>query len=355
MISAEPSIGKTRLDWIEWVRGIAAVLVVLAHFLAGVSPTFAEFTTGILDIGRVGVVAFFLVSGFVVPLSYRNQRTSVFIVRRISRLYPVYLIVLAVTVAFFFPRADWSSAIWWGEFLLNMTMLQQLFGATIITVAWTLAIELIFYFQQIFFKTIKLLDLSWVLGYFWAAIFVVVIAAEHVLNRELPISFPMLLAVSCIGHALSLTLGGQLAPRHAVVMTAVVIVAIVASTSFRAGYDQQWPPLLYITSFLGGFVFFAAAYALRNRLELRWAIWLGGISYALYLSHSVTGVFIRRAPDELLWPAFGAAAATAVASAWLLHKFVERPFIRLGRTFGQSKSTISQENQIAMSAAEKVQ
>jgi peptidoglycan/LPS O-acetylase OafA/YrhL len=339
MANAEPMIGNTRLNWIEWVRGIAAALVVIAHFLAGVLPEFDEFSRTVLDLGRVGVVAFFLVSGFVVPLSYRRQTTGVFVVRRVSRLYPVYLVVLAVTVVFFYPRADWSSASWWGELLLNTTMLQQLFGATIITVAWTLAIELVYYFQQIFFKTIKLLDLSWVLGYFWAVVFVGAILGEHVLQRELPISFPMLLAVSCIGHGLSLVYGGLLASRHVVLMTLVVAIAIVSSVAFRAGYDPLWPPLLYITSFLGGLLFFAAAFAVRNRFELRWAIWLGGISYALYLSHSVTGEFIRQSPPELLWPAFCAATVTAVASAWLLHKFVEQPFIRLGRSYKPTEKT----------------
>jgi peptidoglycan/LPS O-acetylase OafA/YrhL len=257
----------------------------------------------------------------------------VFIVRRATRLFPIYWIVLAVTIVFFYPAADWTSAAWWAQLLLNATMLQQLVAASIVAVAWTLTIEMIYYFQQIFFKSVKLLDLSWMVGYFWAAVFVAMIVAEHVTQRELPISFPMLLAVACIGHAACMVHEKLLSTRRAAAMIVVVVGSITLAGALRSGYDPLWPPRLYVLSFLGGLAFFAAAYALRNSLELPWAVWLGGISYALYLSHAVAGGFISRAPDELLWPAFFASISTAVVSAWLLHRYVEQPFIRIGRAY----------------------
>jgi peptidoglycan/LPS O-acetylase OafA/YrhL len=329
--------GGKRLAWIEWVRGCAAVLVMLAHYLSGVIPAFHDFSRSTLDVGRIGVVAFFLVSGFVIPLSYRRQTTSVFIVCRATRLFPIYWIVLAVTVIFFYPSADWTSAAWWGQLLLNGTMFQQLLGASIITVAWTLTIEMVYYLQQIFFKTVKLLDLSWVLSYFWAAVFVTMIAAEHILARELPISFPMLLAVSCLGHAACLVQEKLLPMRHAIVMTIIVVGSITLAGALRSDYDPLWPPRLYVLSFLGGLAFFLLAYLLRNRVDLPWAVWLGSISYALYLAHAVTGGFIRSAPQQLLWPAFFASVASAVLFAWLLHAFIEKPFIRIGRTYRPSE------------------
>lgn len=332
MTSSLPEIGNTRLVWIEWVRGIAALVVVLSHFLDGVVPAFHDFSREVFDPGRAGVVAFFLVSGFVIPLSYRRQSTNVFIVRRLTRLYPIYWIVLVVT-ALLSARADWTSPAWWGELLLNATMLQQLFMASMITVAWTLTIEIIYYFQQIAAKTIRQLDRSWIVGYFWVAVFAGAVAAERVLDRELPISFPMLLAVACVGHAMSLSFGGLLAKKHTITITVVVTATIVVAGLLRADVDPLWPPLLYVVSFLGGIALFGLAYLARNRFELRWAVWLGGISYALYLSHSVTGGFIRAAPDDLLWPAFLAALSSAILSAWLLHKYVELPCIRWGRSY----------------------
>ncbi|WP_144795941.1 acyltransferase [Microbacterium paludicola] len=85
MASASPQVGNVRLDWLEWVRGVAAVLVVLFHYLDATLPAFHDFSRSTLDLGRVGVVAFFLVSGFVIPLSYRRQDTPTFIVRRATR------------------------------------------------------------------------------------------------------------------------------------------------------------------------------------------------------------------------------------------------------------------------------
>jgi len=332
MTSSAPTIGNVRLDWIEWVRGLASVLVVAYHFLVPVWPGFAEAQAATVDIGRAGVVAFFLVSGFVVPLSYRRQPTDVFVVRRTARLYPVYWIVLAVTIVLS-SDADWSSLKWWGEVILNMTMLQGLLSASIVGVAWTLTIEIIYYFQQIAFKSLKLLDSAWLFGYLWATAFLVAIALEHVLGRELPVTFPLLLAVACIGHVLSLAYGGIVSGRRAWTFSGTVFVALIIGGLCRANVDERWPALLYVTSTIAGVALFGVAYLLRNRLKLRWAVWLGGISYALYLVHDPALSIIKTAGAGWEWLAVGAAVIVSFAGAWLLHVLVEKPSIRWGRRY----------------------
>lgn len=83
-------------DWsIEWLRGIAALLVVLAHY----GPLVVG-DLGILKIAHTGVDLFFVLSGYVFgpyffgrPLDFRP-----FAVRRIFRIFPMYWAALAFYV-----------------------------------------------------------------------------------------------------------------------------------------------------------------------------------------------------------------------------------------------------------------
>ena len=84
----------TRIAFLEAVRGVAASAVLVQHLVAGEFPAYRDWTRHHLDLGRVGVVAFFLVSGYVIPLSLSGQTLRTFAVRRFFRLYPVYWVAL---------------------------------------------------------------------------------------------------------------------------------------------------------------------------------------------------------------------------------------------------------------------
>jgi peptidoglycan/LPS O-acetylase OafA/YrhL len=75
--TASAGVAGPRLRRIDALRGIAALLVVWLHVAesyVGLGPIdgrwMYEFARSI-DVGRVGVVAFFLISGFVIPFSIR--------------------------------------------------------------------------------------------------------------------------------------------------------------------------------------------------------------------------------------------------------------------------------------------
>lgn len=62
----------SRYAYIDMIRGIAALAVVLAHCLERGYPGFRTFQGNVLDFGRFGVIAFFVVSGFVIPVSLQR-------------------------------------------------------------------------------------------------------------------------------------------------------------------------------------------------------------------------------------------------------------------------------------------
>lgn len=136
-----------RLDHVHGLRGIAALMVVVQHSFEmarlGGSSLF-DLPLAHVNFGRFGVVLFFLISGLVVPYSFRGERPlRSFAISRFFRLYPAYWVSIAVFLAIAFWREAPIPA---AQILANMTMVQSLLGeASIGNAYWTLLYEMIFY------------------------------------------------------------------------------------------------------------------------------------------------------------------------------------------------------------------
>jgi peptidoglycan/LPS O-acetylase OafA/YrhL len=84
------------------VRGIAALYVVIYHF--GLYYEFSGPVRTLLRHGYIAVDLFFILSGFVMALSYRElfaggrhgRNMMVFLGKRVARIYPLYLVASAV-------------------------------------------------------------------------------------------------------------------------------------------------------------------------------------------------------------------------------------------------------------------
>lgn len=90
--------GIERIDFLDGLRGIAILLVVLYHTYSNawkdLVPFFApSFEFPLVKFGDLGVPLFFLISGFVITMSLeRCQSFSEFILKRWLRLFPAMLI-----------------------------------------------------------------------------------------------------------------------------------------------------------------------------------------------------------------------------------------------------------------------
>ena len=76
-----------RLD-IQLLRALAVILVVLFHLEV---PFFGK--------GFLGVDIFFVISGFLMAVLYKDGQPVEFLKRRVRRLFPPYVAVLLVTIA----------------------------------------------------------------------------------------------------------------------------------------------------------------------------------------------------------------------------------------------------------------
>jgi peptidoglycan/LPS O-acetylase OafA/YrhL len=167
--------GRERYVFVDALRGVAASLVMLRHLFTStplyftLRLTFPRPLQALCYDGLWGVHIFFVLSGFVIAHSLRNVVTTPrsvgrFIIRRQLRLDPLYWFILFLTLGLLGARhtlamrhggvADWGLPRL-GDVLANLfylhNILHQWTGTgQIVSVAWTLCIEVQFYLFYIF-------------------------------------------------------------------------------------------------------------------------------------------------------------------------------------------------------------
>src|SRR3984885_1320777 len=97
-----------KIEFANGLRGIAALSVITGHYLGtfwkltdavagltgivrspGVPPVFVELVVSLpVNLGPFGVESLFLISGFMIPLSFQSYGRRDFLVARFFRIYP---------------------------------------------------------------------------------------------------------------------------------------------------------------------------------------------------------------------------------------------------------------------------
>ena len=118
-----------RIESIQLLRFAAASAVLVSHCASG------HFFTG-----TAGVDLFFVISGFIISRVAAKRSTGRFIRDRLTRIYPLYWLMLMLAMAF-----DWDGDGWR---LLSSLTLWPVFGTfrlPFLVVGWTLYFEMLFY------------------------------------------------------------------------------------------------------------------------------------------------------------------------------------------------------------------
>jgi len=163
MISS--STGSTRQVEIDLLRIIAALIVFMYHYCDSFNY-FSNIVPGNLIIGQylrygyMGVMLFFVISGYVVTMSTMQKNTSEFATSRVVRLYPVFWLscLTAASLPRIFPFVHqflpYPSV---KILLLNLSMVPTAFNTVMINpVFWSLLEEVHFYLIISFIITFKL-------------------------------------------------------------------------------------------------------------------------------------------------------------------------------------------------------
>ena len=140
---------KAPLPALTGIRTLLALAIVLFHF----TPPHLGLLYPFIDHGYVFVGVFFLISGYVLTYNYADRAATLnkrdFWIARVSRLYPVYLLVLVLSTRMLLD--EWTArphAEFWQGLLLTPILLQG-WSPTLATfwntVAWTLSCEVVLY------------------------------------------------------------------------------------------------------------------------------------------------------------------------------------------------------------------
>jgi peptidoglycan/LPS O-acetylase OafA/YrhL len=336
-VVAAQSGQSSRYVQLDALRGIAAMMVVYAHSVEFRSTGVASTSSAIvlwrlLDWGVVGVAAFFCISGFVVPYSFgkRAQPARAFVISRFARLYPAYWCsILAAVAAAYVQRRQWIPPL---TLLANATMLQRLAGQPDIWgVYWTLFIEILFY--TICLAAFLAGCLRSIVFLFLAALICLGLAAGSAVllpSAVVPAMSLSLMLLACLWRKFIIERDGQAARLTAIGITVWLLFLITMANQIRAD------GIRLTESWVLGIAIFAVLTIVRVRPPGA-LIYLGAISYGVYLYHElVSGVVNRLLPAwaNSPYPGFILTAFGSIGVAAISYKVLEHPCIMLGKALG---------------------
>lgn len=381
----ESSHDPNRIVFANDLRGLAALTVLIGHYLhhawflrpvianlAGVrlptetevpTPALAQWVSSIpsFDWGAYGVAVFFLVSGFVIPISLMKYNVPGFLVGRLFRIWPTYIAGFSVTLLSLYLAGHYFGHQF--PFSLKQVAVHYLPGlrdtlwsVNIDGVIWTLEIEVKFY--------------------------VVCAVLAQAVRRRSALLFvaPAIIGVACYlatgymdTHGLAsrmsqlvgaLTLSGQFivfmfigtvvafAMSRSMTRNAAWIIGVTLLAEFVGlALAGPWRAMtLPLGSYFAALITFLVAAAFwRPKKQYASLRFLSEVSYPLYAAHGVMGYGIIAVALQIGAPPLAAVSVAALAAllvAWTIHRLVEAPTHRIGQQLARAATRTSAESQV---------
>lgn len=339
-------MGSRYMPHLDGLRCIAVLAVLYQH----------RFEPGI-PIGSCGVILFYVISGYLITNSlldirdYNNsvwKSAKIFFSRRVMRLVPAYLVMLSIATAVMPGVRD--HLLWYLSYTPNFRLAME--GRYIsLTPTWSLSVEEQFYILW-FFATILLSRAS-----LWKVLPVLIVIAFGYRSFIFATGFGMAIYLlpACVdalaigialclaeragtqfpldslwtgGLCLALAIGLTLAGSAAEPVSSVLVPTLIAVSAGQAVWRAR-------RGFNGVFATFFGAAPI---------VWLGRISYGIYLYHMIALPLVRAAPilqgaEERSAGGFLLFLTTTVSIAAASYYIIEQPLLALTAR-GSSQSAL---------------
>jgi peptidoglycan/LPS O-acetylase OafA/YrhL len=339
------SVAKIDNFWtpLHGLRGIAVMFVVASH-MGNAGMPLLPFPHN--AVGKVGVWIFFGLSAFLLTNRLQaalrrsasvGRTLASYFVSRVFRIYPLFLLVLLINY-----YKGWID----GAGLLHHVLLTE--GREEL---WAIPVEFRYYFViPVLVLVDRFLSSRWALVLSGLAtalsLYVMVANPAAIYSNEialLPKAMPLLL-----GSMLALTwspaqLGSAWRPSMAALVSLVLLISMALLTWWFREVQMKslpvemaaWNSLLLSLTVTGLIAFSFVGSPLRRLLQNRVLVWLGEISFSMYLLHMfVVGKIINMQAVPAI--AKGSLALGAVLlCAYLSYRLVEQKGIAIGKLLNE--------------------
>ena len=322
--TAIPKRSRGRLVELDALRGLGAISVVLYHLTTRFPEVFPDADHVPLTFlpGEYRVLLFFAISGFAIFFTLKGIKgVTDFAVNRFARLFPAYWVAIPLILLFEYAGHVDKLKIPVSSILVNFTMLQGFFYLPSVDGAfWTLTMELAFYACMIGLWRVlgpRMARLESTLLP-WLALRWLMELWPDMPYRIIQLAVADFIAFFVIGILFYRIWSGARHWREQVPYFAAVLLTLYA--------NDTWDLLVSGCVLIA--LFAAMLGGVLRPFCVRPILWLGEISYSLYLVHENIGfVIMLRAQAAGInhWMSLAMALSTVVLLGWLLNRYVEKP------------------------------
>jgi len=317
-----------RIYELDAFRGVAAMAVLMYHYTTVYDKIFDTTSIFNFSYGWMGVPLFFILSGFVITLTINRCKSPFdFLYRRFMRLYPTYWICLLITLSVVYKSDFKMFQLPLIDVLMNFTMVEELFGFKLVDGSyWSLLPELLFYllmaFLMLFKKTNNVLLFNipiliiCLIHYFW----------------QIPFLWRILyyLPLFMIGISFYNIYIGKKENYFHILIVCNLALSIFLYHKIQSSVSVK---VLFIsfTSFVGLFYLFVYG-KLKFLGNSKVLVFLGTISYPLYLIHENVGLIIINYLDiyfDLRNIGIVLALIISIVLAYVVTFYLEPPFNKI--------------------------
>ena len=342
-VLTSPFIPNHSTYWLTSLRGYAAVGVMLSH-VGGCFSFLPAAVKNLFGHGKYGVALFFLVSAFSISASIDKKWDGYpsYITRRFFRIFPLYILTLLLCLLLghasgwaveLGAKADWIS------FLMHISLF-NLFNVkhanNFLGVEWTISIEFAYYFAL---PLMLVLCRKATNKLFWfvvgTTLLILIIPIKNLdTHKSLMIfwSFPIYAWIFSLGVLLFVKADKFRYQFKKLNISENLAVCIFIAT-ILISYSCNLPASTLITVVMTAFLICAlegtgtlTRLIFRNKLM----IFLGNVSFPLYLLHLAIFEFFQQFMDKNYWGLGVLTILTSIFIAYISHVAIELPFQKLG-------------------------
>lgn len=299
-----------QIQWISSLRGLLVFFVFFSHLKIPIDSDI------LFIFGRIGVVGFFLISGYLAVTSVARRNVKQFYVNRFFRIYPMYWLLLLM----FFAMSEKYSKI---DFFYNMTLFEEFLGhEAMIGSSWMLPIMVIFFlFLPYVQRSKRRIELAWWLVCI-GCVFIAIL--RYMTGKPFPTALCLLMNVGLLGFMDKTMEKKRLLGKYFVYETLLIVCAYLSYGDRVIAY--------FIAYNLG----FAIYYIFKHKnLHIKAFDILGEQGFTFFLGASIpivalTKIFPTIANIDWYYYAILQFALTFLFS-YILTRWCERPLLVWGK------------------------